>query len=396
MIAPSLGSSEKTLRSCAIACLRAPYDPEAAAEARGAFSDPVFDWPAFVRFIHNERVSPLIHYLVGSWDLFPADAAESIRRAYLQNAWLNDLRLEELRNILDHLQAAGIPVVLLKGAALIHTLYEKSALRPMSDMDLLVLPEDMQKAQQVLLLCGYAYVIASSIPKEFESEVAFQKSGPCTWLVEIHSSLLIAPHRLSDTQSAWFWNSKVKEDKNGREVWVFDLEAQLLHLSAHLWLHHGGGDLLGMNDIYQLIRQNQGRIDWDKVLVIGKAFEFLLPLQHVLPEAAANWKAPVPGDVLFRLAQMQPSLREKRKFNKFWGEDQNYAETLVSGTMSYPDWKSRFRYARLIIFPPAKYIQERYQVQKNWMIPYYYFYRLASRAAQQVNRIFKKTPRSIQ
>lgn len=378
------------LRSCAIACLRSPYDGDAAKQARAELSAPNFDWPAFVRFLHTERIAPLVHFILRDWEIFPSFVEDSLKRAYLQSAWINELRMEEFGRILAALQAAGINSIALKGAAFVHTIYEKSALRPMCDIDLLVKPEDVEKTQHVLAGCGFTTLLKSPMPEAFENEMSLFKPLPEGWKVDLHCSLLGAPHNLSTDQMGWFWQHRILSAKNGREIGMLDVDAQMLHLCAHLWLHHGGGDLLGAYDIYRLIVENQCSIDWEKVLAVGKDFELLLPLQHVLPDMATQWKAPIPEDVIARLSRMVPSVREKRKFNKFLGDGQDYISTLTGSIMSYPDWKTGFRYAWAIAFPPAYYMEDKFQIKSRWKLPYYYAYRIGSRIVEQTVRKVRK------
>ena len=390
---PAPTNSMQELKSCVVHCLRAPYDAQAAAQARACLSNPAFDWPGFLQVIHLERISPLIDDSVGGWDLIPTEVAGAVHRVYLQNFWINALRLEELQKVLILLGSAGIPTILLKGVALLHTVYEKSGLRPMVDTDLLIPARDMDRAGQILSSCGYKSNIAPSMPLDFQTEIAFQKPGHVPWMIELHSSLFSPPHLLSAEQLDWFWKNKTCTKKEGGDVLTLNPTAQILHLSAHLWLHHGGGDLLGMNDLYQLIRLYGERIDWEEVVSVGESFDLLLPLQKVLPELAENWKSPVPGEVLSKLAKMDPSVREKRKFMMFWGNDHNYAKTLLGGAMSFSDWRSRLRYARLVLFPPKQYIIERYKVRTSLLVPFFYAYRLISRGFQQVGRILCKNVR---
>ena len=260
----------------------------------------------------------------------------------------------------------------------------------MNDMDLLIPKRDMEKAIQCLLSRGYDLVSPASISKEFVSEIAFEKPGSPPWHVDLHSSLFNAPHRPSTAQMNWFLGQRIAVEKDGWEVFTFSPLVQLLHLSGHLWLHHGGGDLLGLNDIYQVIRQNHERIDWEQVLATGEAFELLLPLQKVLPELAAQWKSPVPEEILAKLSQTRPTLRETRKFGKFWGDDHNIADTLLAYALSYPDWPTRLRFLWTRVFPPPGYIRDHFKVRTPLLIPYFYTYRLAARAIQQIGRAFRK------
>lgn len=60
-----------------------------------------------------------------------------------------------MKDVLSQLAPADIRVVLLKGIALIHELYKDEGLRPMSDVDLWVLPENLNRLTAVLTRIGY-------------------------------------------------------------------------------------------------------------------------------------------------------------------------------------------------------------------------------------------------
>jgi Uncharacterised nucleotidyltransferase len=50
---------------------------------------------------------------------------------------------------------AGVPLLVLKGAALAQLVYEDPRLRPMRDVDLLVRKTDARRALDVLMRCGF-------------------------------------------------------------------------------------------------------------------------------------------------------------------------------------------------------------------------------------------------
>jgi hypothetical protein len=74
------------------------------------------------------------------------DRAARHRQAYLERRLLDALEV---------LSAAGIRVMLLKGAALAHTTYDSFGDRPMSDLDLLVDREHARDAQRLLCDAGW-------------------------------------------------------------------------------------------------------------------------------------------------------------------------------------------------------------------------------------------------
>ncbi len=66
------------------------------------------------------------------------------------------MRAAELREVLAALAGAGLPVLLLKGAALAYTLYPEPHLRERCDTDLLLPSRDeAERAWRVLQTLGY-------------------------------------------------------------------------------------------------------------------------------------------------------------------------------------------------------------------------------------------------
>ena len=67
----------------------------------------------------------------------------------------NQVRLRGLAPLLSDLQAAGVGVLLLKGAALLAATLPDFSLRPMDDIDLLVRPDQVSAAMRCLAARGY-------------------------------------------------------------------------------------------------------------------------------------------------------------------------------------------------------------------------------------------------
>ncbi len=391
MTAPALDvATQQALRAVAIDCLRAPDDERAAERAQVTLSDPAFDWPAFEAFAHKQRISPLLHYYLGNSGLFPNEVAASFQRAYLQTTWDNAQRLEELYALLDSFEAANIPVTLLKGMALMHSIYDKAAQRPMSDMDLLFFEDDALRAHEIFLSFNYT-APPHFMPKDLEIEVAYQKKTPPFYTIELHTSLYNPPHTPTSAQLNWFLNRRAAYQKDGHTIWTFDPTAQLLQLAAHLWLHHNGGDLLGFYDIYRHTHLYFDQIDWGLLITTARDFELVLPLKHILTELSGTWGTPIPQQVLEHLAAMSPSQRERLKFGKHWDDDeQNYLSVLYGRSMGLTSWSSRLRYAWAVTFPNPEYIRSRFNARGPFQLIFFYFYRLFIRAVQQTKRAIGK------
>ncbi|MGI9316714.1 MAG: nucleotidyltransferase family protein [bacterium] len=85
----------------------------------------------------------------------PKNTRQKLLSLRIRHRRANQARIRAMGEIVETLSKNHIKSVLLKGAALIHVLYPSPELRPMSDIDLLVAPEQAEQAQQHLRDLGY-------------------------------------------------------------------------------------------------------------------------------------------------------------------------------------------------------------------------------------------------
>ena len=119
--------------------------------------DPV-DQAGFLETAARHRVRPLLAWRLrntGEWQEWPDALRSPLHASERAEAAIEIARRADLTTLLGALGAAGIPVLLLKGAAFGYTLYPEPWLRPRHDTDLLVSPNDAAEAAQVLERAGY-------------------------------------------------------------------------------------------------------------------------------------------------------------------------------------------------------------------------------------------------
>lgn len=97
-------------------------------------------------------------------DLLPPAVAAAWQAAYRYNAQRQLYLAHQLGQALAALNAAGVPVLLLKGAALAHTLYAHPAGRPFRDLDLLIRPGQTTAAFATLRQLGYTPTTRNPTP----------------------------------------------------------------------------------------------------------------------------------------------------------------------------------------------------------------------------------------
>lgn len=119
------------------------------------------NWPAILDECHREGVVPLFYHRIvkRGWEAdLPAEVLEQFRTLFRQTIRKNSEAVKCLGTIGRSFDAEGIPWIVLKGIALAETVYPHFALRPASDIDILVPRPDFMKADAALTSMGYSSV----------------------------------------------------------------------------------------------------------------------------------------------------------------------------------------------------------------------------------------------
>ncbi len=347
-------------------------------EVKSATTTPDFDWDAVATLAAREGVEPLLYATLRGLPWVPSGLVEQSRQVYLAQGLRNALLFRELEVALAALTEAGIPTLVLKGAALIPRLYSNPALRPMVDLDVLLHQEDVPAARRRLEDLGYQPALlepADGLTLAFENELLLTRADRTETAVELHWSLFDSPHYQHRLPMGWFWETAVEAQVGNTPVRILGPEAELLYLCGHLALHHRGQGLLWQHDLAALLAAGADTLDWDALLARGQAMELLLPLQTLLPRLAREWGTPVPAPVLERLAGLQPTPREMQVFRRLTAQQRPVLQRLAADLAGIPTWRGRLRYAWCNLFPSANYMRERYAVRHGLLLPLYYPYR---------------------
>jgi len=91
----------------------------------------------------------------GVLQAFSREQRQRLRRLYLGTAGFNISLIDDLTRILDRTGREEISLVLLQGIPLLYQIYDDPGLRPMTDIDLWVLPPQFHRLARVLSDLGY-------------------------------------------------------------------------------------------------------------------------------------------------------------------------------------------------------------------------------------------------
>ena len=130
-------------------------------DAAPAADDEQF-WTALVNEAEHHGVAPLVGPALASWSQrHPGRVPASTGLAFAVLASRHRRASAERERCIDELieafAAAGLPMVLLKGACLGHLIYPAPALRPMADIDCLVAPAHAPRAASLARALGFSF-----------------------------------------------------------------------------------------------------------------------------------------------------------------------------------------------------------------------------------------------
>jgi hypothetical protein len=267
---------------------------------------PGLDWDALAGQAIAAGLGPLLHRgLERAGVTVPPAPRRRLLAAYALNAVRNDAVQAEVVRVSAVLEAAGIPAVPLKGAALLATLYPDPALRVLSDLDLLVGGPVARDAARVLLAAGYEHVDAGLLldrSQRFLHHVTLHReSRPFSFALELHHRLVTG--FAWDLDSAALVARAAPAPYGGGTVRLLDAIDEATYLAAHAAIHLAEPHLKWLVDLAALAARP---LDWDALIARARAFRARRGVYEGLRRAATLTGAAVPPRVLAALAPPAP------------------------------------------------------------------------------------------
>jgi hypothetical protein len=272
-------------------------------------------WGRTLQIADWHRLSPALFCHLHPRKDAPAAVQSALERVYLANAARSMFMTSTLRRIFDALRATDTPAMLLKGAALVETVYPDPAQREMLDLDILVPPSRLDAASAALGPLGYRPQPAAGEDPGATMAVRLpldQHHGPALigneqlLAVELHRHILIAGEgRRFDIDELW---QRARPSANGTHL-LPSPEDLLLHVCLHFTRNRLGGSYrrrqtggaLGqICDVARIVEYDA--VDWP--ILVDTARRYGLDARIFLGLfAARELGVPIPQDAL---AELQP------------------------------------------------------------------------------------------
>ena len=258
---------EKLLTSAAGLARSITPDDEAVANLITVLNQ--VDTEKFLSLAQWHGLGLILYYLLKpTWAELKPGLRLSLQGIYLQHRDLSAAQSQTLAEIVSEAEDAGLDLLLLKGAALGPQVYTPPVLRPMSDLDLLVRPEQVRLATEVLAIAGFnpprlPYGRGQSIGQINLPQIRREVNGQNV-IVELHQSLSM-PRMPGRDNLDHLWSKPLSFEltPGGARANTLAPEEMLWHLCNHLCEHAVYRvRLIWMLDIVLYAERYCDKLDW--------------------------------------------------------------------------------------------------------------------------------------
>jgi len=212
-----------------------------------------FDQDRLIRLAKKEGMTGLLYKSLkkaGILGFLGSQQMQQLQSFYYRTVQNNLQIVHDLKEILRRSNEKDVKVVLLQGVALLEKIYKDIGLRPLTDIDLWVLPEKRGVFDNLMAQLGYQ--------RDRLYPNTFNKGKT---IVDINSHILWADrirsrrHLLAKSQHALYENIAIL-NFDGEPAGLLDALDQVLYLSLHAF-KHSAGRLIWLVDIKHLISEWQ-------------------------------------------------------------------------------------------------------------------------------------------
>ena len=294
--------------------LLAPGPPGGnAAHAPGALPP---DWPSLVAMALREGISAVLFHNIRTHRLealVPPEALRGLSGPHYANLKRNLTIAAALRPVLEALEKAAIPCIVLKGIALAEQVYSSIAMRGMSDVDILVRKGDLLRADARLAGLGYDSrdgdaASAMHNPAGYLASLEYGKGGESPLTLHVHwhpvNTSVPATAFIGGIDLDRIWERAVPARLADARARMLCPEHLILYLCEHaLRVGHSFDRLILVCDIHFTILRHESGIDWDGLAAEGRRLGLDRFAYHGLEIVRHYTGLPIPETCL---AKMKP------------------------------------------------------------------------------------------
>jgi hypothetical protein len=375
-------------------CGQAAIYPRAASavKAAGAALDPN-EWRQVVHIAANEGMAPLVYLQAASAGLLqvaPPEMGAALADSYRQTLVTNRSLMKDLHALLTEFDARGIEVIPLKGLSLAARYYEQLALRPTSDIDLLVRRRDVQRSDQALRELGYHSLNGQANSWNFDAMLHgdLGYANPKGTKIELHWELTHRPTYRAGLAPEPAWSRAQTSAVAGKPMRRLSVSDELRFLCVHCTAGHqvipATIRLIWLVDIAKIVSTLPTDWDWSAFIKETVALRLATPLLLALSYAASYLNLEVPPDSLALLRDACDTRVEQDAW-RFAQGGVFTARGILAHLNAASAITETLAFIRGVMLPSPTWIRQRYNARSDlrhlplWRSYARYYGRLLSR-----------------
>jgi hypothetical protein len=272
-----------------------------------------------------------------------------------------------LERVAAQFNQAGVPLLLLKGAALNLTLYRQPDERPMADLDLLIRPEDIGKAFALLEklggLRGEPLVREDFFPRfHYETDYSIGKICPVNIDLHVRPFRPLRYSRLVPADALWDRAEPVGIGQ--ATVLVPSAEDMLIHLAAHAAIH-GCSRRKWLQDIRDWADARRSDVNWDLLLATVDAWRLALPVREAWQRVEREFGQVGPPEVSRRLGKLRANWRDRLALWQAPRDADHSVSHVAVNLLCTPGRRFVLAYLSAMIVPDRAHMSDWY-CRRHW------------------------------
>ncbi|MBL7132205.1 MAG: nucleotidyltransferase family protein [Candidatus Omnitrophica bacterium] len=312
------------------------------------------EWKKFKEMLTYHELFSFVYPCLKKYLYFlPNEAGETLEKSYYYCVAHLSYLWEEFKHIVDAFEGRNIELVPIKGTAfLLDNIYaDKSYLRPMCDIDLLIRKKSLPLVKETLKGLGYkkafgGFKEAYWEDKNYHLSFTREKKKGLAYIVEAHWDL---DYRRKRPILPDLWNRIRRTKVENREINLLSPEDTLFTIVLNQ--RHFGKMLCLKNacDVAMLLNKYNNELDWDYILKEAERGRMRTTLYFLLIQTKLLFNTQIPSHALSNLKIPQYKKYLIQKFitkNIFVSELNNRMKNLYlrSHFLMYDDFWEPVRY----------------------------------------------------
>lgn len=324
----------------------------------------------------SHGVTGLIHEKISTYsnNSFPQEFTKALGQYHNNYKILNNFIDAEATKVLKQLKKEQIEVVVLKGFALAYQVYSEPSLRPKTDIDIIIRPQDSDKIKQILQSLGYTNPRGWE-PKAIINQFSYKKTLGKGISVFFDIHLKISNSKTIENILNYDELLASADTNTIDGLNLINKPYALTHAVFHLLGHKASGDMVKLiwyYDIHLLITAiNQNEKNELITLIRNTGLANLMT--HILTLTEQYF----PSNALTSLLDNLKDLPFNNTFNYLLGSTSG-AKGLWLTIKATKGLRGKINIIQETAFPPAAEIYIKYGKQTKWPLGLLYIRRIIS------------------